>query len=208
MLLIGNLPPAIDVGPPAPDRPAGRRGQAACRRGEGGRAVIRTPTPWLIYGSFVLGLVFALLPLAEPSAPPPLPAGDGACLLGDGSAAQRVGLTHGFVLGLTADLVASALLGEQALRLVVLAFIVQRFRARLRFFPLWQQALAIGVLLLNDRVVVALIHLVVGSPQSMDKLAGADAGHALVAVAVRAAGHGAAARTRAQLKRCARAGAT
>ena len=48
---------------------------------------------------------------------------------------------------------------------MVLVFLVQRFRARLRFFPLWQQALAIGLLLLNDRVVVAIIHLVVGSPQ-------------------------------------------
>ena len=46
------------------------------------------------------------------------------------------------------------LLGEQALRLVVMAFIVQRFRARLRFFPLSQQSLAIGGLLLNDRVIV------------------------------------------------------
>ena len=43
-----------------------------------------------------------------------------------------------------------------------MAFILQRFRARLRFFPVSQQALAIGGLLLNDRIVVAAIHVALG----------------------------------------------
>jgi len=47
----------------------------------------------------------------------------------------------------------------------VMAFIVQRFRAQLRFFPLSQQALAIAGLLLNDRVVVAVLHIALGEPQ-------------------------------------------
>jgi len=53
------------------------------------------------------------------------------------------------------------------LRLTVMAFIVQRFRAQLRFFPLSQQALAIAGLLLNDRVVVAVVHLALGEPQPL-----------------------------------------
>lgn len=77
----------------------------------------------------------------------------------------RIGLGFAFAMGLLADLAFGGLLGEQALRLVIMAFIVQRFRARLRFFPLSQQALAIGGLLLNDRVVSAVIHLVLGAPQ-------------------------------------------
>ncbi|HZH44869.1 MAG TPA: rod shape-determining protein MreD [Lysobacter sp.] len=77
---------------------------------------------------------------------------------------ERVGLGFAFVVGLIADLVLGTLLGEQALRLVVLTFIVQRFRARLRFFPLWQQALAVGALLLNDRIVGAAVHLAIGEP--------------------------------------------
>jgi rod shape-determining protein MreD len=56
------------------------------------------------------------------------------------------------------------LLGEQALRLVIMAFILQRFRARLRFFPLSQQALAVGGLLVNDRIVTAAVHLALGEP--------------------------------------------
>lgn len=70
---------------------------------------------------------------------------------------ERVGLGVAFVLGLAGDLVYGTLLGEQAMRLTILAFIVLRFRARLRFFTLAQQALAVFALLLNDRVVVLMV---------------------------------------------------
>ncbi|MFA5683901.1 MAG: rod shape-determining protein MreD [Lysobacteraceae bacterium] len=68
-------------------------------------------------------------------------------------APDRVGLGMAFVIGLVADLVYGTLFGEQAMRLIIIAFLVLRFRARLRFFPLSQQALAVLGLLLNDRVV-------------------------------------------------------
>ncbi|KAF1685265.1 rod shape-determining protein MreD [Pseudoxanthomonas broegbernensis] len=77
---------------------------------------------------------------------------------------SRVGLGLAFCCGVVADLAYGGLLGEQALRLVIMAFILQRFRARLRFFPLSQQALAIGALLVNDRIVDAAIHLALGEP--------------------------------------------
>ncbi|HYM85608.1 MAG TPA: rod shape-determining protein MreD [Pseudoxanthomonas sp.] len=79
-------------------------------------------------------------------------------------APDNAGLGFAFVVGLVADLMFGSLLGEQALRLVIMTFILQRFRARLRFFPLSQQALAIGVLLLNDRVITGAVHLVLGEP--------------------------------------------
>ncbi|MEG3049503.1 MAG: rod shape-determining protein MreD, partial [Thermomonas sp.] len=78
---------------------------------------------------------------------------------------DNIGLGVSFALGVLADLVFGGLLGEQAMRLVVMAFILDRFRARMRFFPLSQQALVIGVLLLNDRVISAAIHVVMGAPQ-------------------------------------------
>ncbi len=74
----------------------------------------------------------------------------------------RVGLGRAFLLGLAADLVFGTLIGEQALRLSVIAFIVLRFRPRLRFFTLPQQALAMLALLLNDRVVVLMIRALSG----------------------------------------------
>lgn len=78
---------------------------------------------------------------------------------------DRAGLGFAFSMGLIADLAFGGLLGEQALRLVIMAFILQRFRSQLRFFPIAQQALAIGGLLLNDRIVSAAIHVALGVPQ-------------------------------------------
>ncbi|HEU4992908.1 MAG TPA: rod shape-determining protein MreD [Luteimonas sp.] len=78
---------------------------------------------------------------------------------------DRFGLGFAFLAGVLADLCFGTVLGEQALRLTVMAFIVQRFRAQLRFFPLSQQALAIAGLLLNDRFVVMVLHLALGEPQ-------------------------------------------
>lgn len=75
---------------------------------------------------------------------------------------NRIGLGTAFLSGLLADVVSASLLGEQALRMVVLAFLVQRFRARLRFFPLWQQAAAVLALLVNDCVIQVMLHLVAG----------------------------------------------
>ena len=127
--------------------------------------MIRTPSNWLVYGSFVLALVFAILPLPDTinAARPYLL----ALLLVYWimEAPSKVGMGTAFIVGLLGDLLSASLLGEQAMRLVVIAFLVQRFRARLRFFPLWQQAAAIGVLLVNDRVIAALVHWIVGAPQ-------------------------------------------
>jgi rod shape-determining protein MreD len=75
---------------------------------------------------------------------------------------DRVGMGAAFSIGLIGDLAFGTLIGEQALRLTVLAFIVQRFRARLRFFPLWQQSLAVFALLVNDRVIAAAVRLALG----------------------------------------------
>ena len=79
-------------------------------------------------------------------------------------APERIGLGFAFLLGLAGDTLAGELLGEQALRLVILAFIVLRFRSRLRFFPIWQQSLAVLALLLNDRVVQLMVRGFSGEP--------------------------------------------
>ena len=55
------------------------------------------------------------------------------------------------------------LLGEQALRLTALVFIVLRFRSRLRFFPMWQQTLAVLALLLNDRILLLVVRVLSGT---------------------------------------------
>ncbi|HZW51654.1 MAG TPA: rod shape-determining protein MreD [Rudaea sp.] len=69
-------------------------------------------------------------------------------------APEHVSLGRAFVLGLIGDVFVGDMLGEQALRLCIFCFILMRFRARLRFFPMWQQALAVLALLVNDRIVL------------------------------------------------------
>lgn len=120
---------------------------------------------WVMPVSLLLALLLGLVPLPgmlQPLRPYWLALVLAYWLL---ETPERVGMGAGFALGLLGDLAFGSLLGEQALRLVVLAFILDRFRARLRFFPLWQQALTIGVLLVNDRVINAVVHLVMGVPQ-------------------------------------------
>lgn len=122
----------------------------------------RTLTHWVLPLSVVVALLLGLLPI--PPALQPLRPYWLALVLAYWLIEEpdRVGLGVVFGVGLLADLTFGTLLGEQALRLVVMGFILQRFRARLRFFPISQQALAIGGLLFNDRIVTSAIHVALG----------------------------------------------
>jgi rod shape-determining protein MreD len=68
-----------------------------------------------------------------------------------------ISIDGAFLIGLLLDLLTGTLLGMHALELIVLVYLVTRFRARLRFFPPWQQALSVLALLLNDRIIVLWI---------------------------------------------------
>ena len=125
---------------------------------------MRSRSPWILPLSVLAALLLTLLPMPpslQPLRPYWLALVLAYWLI---EAPERVGLGFAFCVGLVADVVYGGLLGEQALRLVILAFIVQRFRARLRFFPLSQQALTLGALLVNDRIVSAGLHLALREP--------------------------------------------
>ena len=125
----------------------------------------RARNGWVLPVSLLLALLLGLVPLPgllQPLRPYWLALVLAYWLLEE---PEQIGLGVAFALGVLADLMFGGLLGEQAMRLVVMAFILDRFRARMRFFPLSQQALVIGVLLLNDRVISAAIHVVMGAPQ-------------------------------------------
>jgi len=127
--------------------------------------VRRATNSWLLPVSVVLAILLGLVPLPgalQPLRPYWLGLVVAYWVIEDN---ERVGLTFAFLMGLVGDLAFGSVLGEQALRLTVMAFILQRFRSQLRFFPIAQQALAIGGLLLNDRVVSAAVHLALGLPQ-------------------------------------------
>jgi rod shape-determining protein MreD len=75
-----------------------------------------------------------------------------------------VSLGLAFLLGLLLDLLTGSLLGLHALSLIIMVYLVSRFRARLRFFPPWQQALSVLALLINDRIILIWIISLRGEP--------------------------------------------
>jgi rod shape-determining protein MreD len=118
---------------------------------------------WWFVGTLVFALLSMLVPLPgvlEPFKPywPAL-----FLLYWSLESEDRVTLGLAFAVGLAADLLNGMVLGEQALRLCALAFIALRFRSRLRFFPMWQQALAVLALLLNDRILLLIVRVLAGA---------------------------------------------
>jgi rod shape-determining protein MreD len=77
---------------------------------------------------------------------------------------DRITLGLAFTIGLVLDLLTGSLLGQHALSLVVMIYLATRFRARLRFFPPWQQALSVLGLLINDRIILLWIISLRGEP--------------------------------------------
>ena len=75
-----------------------------------------------------------------------------------------ISLGLAFLVGLVLDILGGSLMGLHALSLVVMVFLVQRFRYRLRFFPPWQQALSVLGLLVNDRIILIWIVVLMGEP--------------------------------------------
>jgi rod shape-determining protein MreD len=118
---------------------------------------------WWFVGTLVFALLSMLVPLPgvlEPFKPywPAL-----FLLYWSLESEDRVTLGLAFAVGLGADLLNGVVLGEQALRLCALVFIALRFRSRLRFFPMWQQALAVLALLLNDRILLLIVRVLAGA---------------------------------------------
>lgn len=73
-------------------------------------------------------------------------------------------LRSAFLTGLLLDLLTGVLIGQHAARFLILVYIAYRFRLRVRFFPLWQQASGVLILLLNDRLIDIWIRAVANVP--------------------------------------------
>ncbi len=77
---------------------------------------------------------------------------------------DRVGVGIGWSMGLLLDVVRGALLGQNALALAFIAYVVVNLYQRLRIFPLWQQALFVLVLIALDQLLVLWVKGVIGQP--------------------------------------------
>lgn len=76
----------------------------------------------------------------------------------------RFGIFTGFAVGIAHDVVSGALLGEHALSLSVVAYLAGELHRRIRAFPLWQQAVAIWLLLLVERLLSLWVLGATGQP--------------------------------------------
>lgn len=75
---------------------------------------------------------------------------------------HRVGLGVAWCMGLLLDVMRDTLLGQHALALVLIAFVVIHIHQRLRLFPRWQQSIVIFILLLIQTSIIFWIKGVIG----------------------------------------------
>jgi len=77
---------------------------------------------------------------------------------------QNVGMVTAWGVGLVLDILEGGILGRYALAMVVVAFLARLLRYRLKFFPFWQQALAILLIVGSGSVVLFLVQWLTGHP--------------------------------------------
>ena len=110
--------------------------------------------------TLALGLLFDLLPWGNIAGVPDLTAAVLAfwCI----HQPRRVGIGIAWTLGLLLDVGNGALLGQHALGYSVLAFLAFALHRRILWFPPWQQALHILLLLLSTQLLTLVIRIAAG----------------------------------------------
>lgn len=103
--------------------------------------------PWVIVASFLLAVMLTLMPLptwAELLRPEWVAM---TLIYWTMALPRHVGVGVGWTIGLLMDVLRGALLGQNALGFALVAFFASRFHQRVRVFPLWQQAVSVGLFL-------------------------------------------------------------
>jgi len=75
---------------------------------------------------------------------------------------RKVGCGIGWLLGLFLDVVKGSLLGQHAIGLALVAYLSIRLHQRMRVFPVWQQAMTVGLILLPYLLIVLWVHGISG----------------------------------------------
>lgn len=105
----------------------------------------RSRNLWVVWVSFALALLLSVAPMPafmETGRPLWLALFMTAWTL---ALPHRVGMTTAWILGLAADVLYGTLLGQNALILTFITFLVLSLHQRLRMFPMWQQSLVLLV---------------------------------------------------------------
>lgn len=122
---------------------------------------------WLTIGfTLATALVLAIFPLpewAQPYRPQwPLMVLAYWCL----ALPRRIGVAAGWLTGLVTDVMTGTLLGQHALGYAVAIYLVLTLHQRIRLFPWWQQAAALGGVFVTERLISFLVTgATTGQPQ-------------------------------------------
>ena len=79
------------------------------------------------------------------------------------AAPERMGVLTGWTVGLVLDVLQGAILGQHALALALVAFLTVLYHQRIRVFPLVQQAVVTGFIILIYFLVTTTIYNLLGS---------------------------------------------
>jgi rod shape-determining protein MreD len=77
---------------------------------------------------------------------------------------QKMSLGRVFIIGIALDIASLSTLGEHAFRLLIICGIVHQLRSQFRFYPIWQQAGFIMVILFIDQIVLWLLNQLQNAP--------------------------------------------
>ncbi|WP_421682429.1 rod shape-determining protein MreD [Stutzerimonas urumqiensis] len=119
---------------------------------------------WVIWLTFAIGLLLSVAPMPEfMEVGRPLWV---ALFLSYWTlyVPHRIGMGTAWLLGLAADVLYGTLLGQNALVLTLVAFLVLLLQQRLRMFPMWQQSLVLLVVFGLAQLVRLWLNVLAGSP--------------------------------------------
>nr|VFJ49200.1 MAG: rod shape-determining protein MreD [Candidatus Kentron sp. FW] len=77
---------------------------------------------------------------------------------------ERVRVGSGWLAGLILDILGGSLLGQHALSLCIVAFIVGKFHQQIRVLPIWQQEISIFLLITLYQLLILWINGIQGYP--------------------------------------------
>ncbi len=76
---------------------------------------------------------------------------------------HRIGVNIAWILGICLDVLKGALLGQHALALAVLAYMMLQLSLRIRVYPFWQQSVVIGIVLFIYHALLLWIYDMTGT---------------------------------------------
>ncbi|MBP8185102.1 MAG: rod shape-determining protein MreD [Pseudomonas sp.] len=127
---------------------------------------LRPRNAWLIWFSFALALLLSVVPVPsfmDTARPLWLAMFVTYWML---ALPHRVGMTTAWLLGLAADVLYGSLLGQNALALSLIAFLVLTLQQRLRVAPLWSQSLMLLIVFGLAQLVQLWLNVLVGNRPS------------------------------------------